>query len=402
MLILSISFASFGESKIIFNREWTIFSEESKEVEFFANFGVNNSDQKIISIESSHNFEFKTDENGTITGKMKFVPKTNITKINATIIARIKYDPKIENEQIGVWKTQAIQSTELTEPDEQIRKEAHRMVDQSSAVKTATNMANFLHKTIDYDPSFWGKNIRATQVYQIKKGVCVEYTHLLLSMLRSLGLESRYVGGFAKGSGYQPHAWAQANIPDQGWLNIDPTFGEVGILDNTHYILAYSTDQSGIYDYIISKGDYARLESQDKIELVQEIESNEQENQGQIVKIEFNNQSLEVIVSITNMKKEMLFAKYQFSSYQKTQEEAIALEVGETKVFKHRINAEKLSDGFEYKIPVQIKINDLQINQEYTYSKIAKNNEAQYNVPEFSACLPSAIILLMAFFRTNQ
>jgi transglutaminase-like putative cysteine protease len=57
------------------------------------------------------------------------------------------------------------------------------------------------------------------------KGVCQDFTHLMIAVLRSCGVPARYVSGYIHrpGKESQSHAWCEAWLPDQGWIGIDPT-----------------------------------------------------------------------------------------------------------------------------------------------------------------------------------
>jgi transglutaminase-like putative cysteine protease len=67
-------------------------------------------------------------------------------------------------------------------------------------------------------------------------GVCQDFVHLFLAMLRSQGLAARYVSGYfyaedsAQGHAptteeieVQTHAWVEVAVPGFGWWGIDPT-----------------------------------------------------------------------------------------------------------------------------------------------------------------------------------
>ena len=57
------------------------------------------------------------------------------------------------------------------------------------------------------------------------KGVCQDFTHLMLAILRSFGVPARYVSGYIHRANKesQTHAWCEVWLPDLGWLGIDPT-----------------------------------------------------------------------------------------------------------------------------------------------------------------------------------
>jgi transglutaminase-like putative cysteine protease len=67
------------------------------------------------------------------------------------------------------------------------------------------------------------------EVLEHRSGVCQDFAHVMLEMLRCLQIPSRYVSGYIcpnkdgmRGEG-ATHAWVEAWIPGYGWTGIDPT-----------------------------------------------------------------------------------------------------------------------------------------------------------------------------------
>ena len=67
------------------------------------------------------------------------------------------------------------------------------------------------------------------EIWKIKSGVCQDFAHILLVLLRSVKIPARYVSGYIcpnkngmRGEG-ATHAWVEAYIPFYGWLGLDPT-----------------------------------------------------------------------------------------------------------------------------------------------------------------------------------
>ncbi len=88
-----------------------------------------------------------------------------------------------------------------------------------------------------------------------RAGVCQDFTHLMLSGLRSLGLPSRYVsgylrtrpppGGAARRGADQSHAWVGAWLGARhGWVDLDPTNNIV--VRDEHVVLAWGRDYGDI------------------------------------------------------------------------------------------------------------------------------------------------------------
>lgn len=93
------------------------------------------------------------------------------------------------------------------------------------------------------------------QVLERREGVCQDFTHLMLSGLRGLGLPARYVSGYirthpppgqARRRGAdQSHAWVGGWLgPAHGWVGLDPTNGV--LVAEEHVILAVGRDFSDI------------------------------------------------------------------------------------------------------------------------------------------------------------
>ncbi len=68
-----------------------------------------------------------------------------------------------------------------------------------------------------------------TEILEHRRGVCQDFTHLLLGLARALNIPARYVSGYIhpdkqRFRGYaQTHAWIEIYIPSVGWVGIDPT-----------------------------------------------------------------------------------------------------------------------------------------------------------------------------------
>ena len=64
-----------------------------------------------------------------------------------------------------------------------------------------------------------------------RKGVCQDFAHTMITLLRHVGIPARYVSGYLyRGSGDHDrstpdatHAWVDALLPGLGWVGFDPT-----------------------------------------------------------------------------------------------------------------------------------------------------------------------------------
>jgi transglutaminase-like putative cysteine protease len=90
--------------------------------------------------------------------------------------------------------------------------------------------ANWVHSELEYVPGTTGVHSSGLDAHREGKGVCQDFAHLTLILLRSMGIPARYVSGYLHPNRKatigdtidgQSHAWVQAWTG--GWWNYDPT-----------------------------------------------------------------------------------------------------------------------------------------------------------------------------------
>ncbi len=85
-------------------------------------------------------------------------------------------------------------------------------------------VAGFIHGRFEYARDVTLASSPIDDVLRQGKGVCQDFTHLMLALLRSFGVPARYVSGYLhREAESQSHAWCEAWVPDLGWLGVDPT-----------------------------------------------------------------------------------------------------------------------------------------------------------------------------------
>ena len=106
----------------------------------------------------------------------------------------------------------------------------------------------------EYDTAATTVDTSVAQVMAQHKGVCQDFTHLMLSCLRSLGLAARYVSGYleTKPPPGKPklvgadasHAWVSVYIPEAGWVDLDPTNNMIP--GENHVTIAWGRDYGDV------------------------------------------------------------------------------------------------------------------------------------------------------------
>jgi len=114
-----------------------------------------------------------------------------------------------------------------------------------------------------YEPGSTRIGIPIHELVAGGRGVCQDFAHLCIGMLRAVGIPARYVSGYlfaaddASGSApregerasadaveVQTHAWVEAAVPGQGWQPVDPTNDRV--VGERHVVIGVGRDYDDV------------------------------------------------------------------------------------------------------------------------------------------------------------
>ena len=95
-------------------------------------------------------------------------------------------------------------------------------------VEALDDLSRRIHREFEYAPKSTSIDMPLAEVLKNRRGVCQDFSHIMIGALRSLRLSARYVSGYLRsGANYQgaeaSHAWVAAYVPSAGWLHFDPT-----------------------------------------------------------------------------------------------------------------------------------------------------------------------------------
>jgi transglutaminase-like putative cysteine protease len=103
---------------------------------------------------------------------------------------------------------------------------------QADPLATAWALMNAVNGGFEYAPNSTRVDSPIDDALAARRGVCQDFTHVMLAALRRLGLPCRYVSGYiaprvlADGpadSAIATHAWLEVLLPELGWVGFDPT-----------------------------------------------------------------------------------------------------------------------------------------------------------------------------------
>lgn len=110
-----------------------------------------------------------------------------------------------------------------------------------------------IFRSFSYEPGTTTNDTPLAQVWKEKRGVCQDFAHIMLSVLRTGGIPCRYVcgyiethppveGGEALVGSVATHAWVEALLPGGAWIALDPT--NHCYCGEQHITVAYGRDYS--------------------------------------------------------------------------------------------------------------------------------------------------------------
>ena len=142
------------------------------------------------------------------------------------------------------------------QPDEAIARYARDQLRPGMTVFEAVQAINTaLFRDMQFDAEATDVDTAASTAFAHRRGVCQDFTHIMITALRSLGIPAGYVSGLlrtkppegvARLEGADAmHAWVMAWCgEDAGWIELDPTNGIV--VANEHILVAMGRDYSDV------------------------------------------------------------------------------------------------------------------------------------------------------------
>ncbi|MDA0702794.1 MAG: transglutaminase family protein [Proteobacteria bacterium] len=128
-------------------------------------------------------------------------------------------------------------TTGLTRADDGLRAfaERHRAALDDDRVAGLHALMRGVAGALRYDEDASHAHATAAEALAEGAGDYPDHAHVFIAACRHLGLAARYVGGYlASGGGahrVRGHGWAEAAVPDLGWVGFDPANGRAATED---------------------------------------------------------------------------------------------------------------------------------------------------------------------------
>lgn len=88
-----------------------------------------------------------------------------------------------------------------------------------------------VYHAFEYDPDSTHVHSPIDDALRARRGVCQDLAHIMIALVRQLGIPCRYVSGYLfyqrdhhdRSTPDASHAWLEAYLPSLGWIGFDPT-----------------------------------------------------------------------------------------------------------------------------------------------------------------------------------
>ena len=127
------------------------------------------------------------------------------------------------------WELNPIQDTFVSAGRDDARTDVFALADYYT---------EYLYQNMKYTPGATNVNTTAEEAAALGCGVCQDYAHIMLSLLRMHHVPCRYVVGLMTGEGAS-HAWVEAAC-DGLWYGFDPTNGRR--VDDSYLYISFGRD----------------------------------------------------------------------------------------------------------------------------------------------------------------
>lgn len=109
-----------------------------------------------------------------------------------------------------------------------------------------------LHELLTYAPQSTRVDSPIDDALLQRQGVCQDYAHIMIALVRELGIPCRYVSGYLFNrvgehghvGADATHAWVEALLPSLGWVGFDPTNNT--LVGDRHILVAIGRDYADV------------------------------------------------------------------------------------------------------------------------------------------------------------
>jgi transglutaminase-like putative cysteine protease len=188
-------------------------------------------------------------------------PHTELTVVGSSLVETAERTPTLDD--TVAWDAidapgltyrffEYLTDTTMTESDDAIRQVARELRETSGPAAALSRLGEWLREHVEYETGTTSVSTTAVEVLRAGRGVCQDYAHLGIAVLRAARIPARYASGYLYPDELggeigevhqgQSHAWLEAWVGD--WHPLDPTSGSP--VAERHVLVARGRDYSDV------------------------------------------------------------------------------------------------------------------------------------------------------------
>lgn len=385
----------------------SFFPQTYENVQYLNQFNTTNPNYQILNHSSNIQIKYSYDSTSL---KEKNQINENF------IIESLQYTPQIKTKQSYPIKYVSnenkiyLEYKDLIDINDDIKIQASNLAQgEDDAYIIASKVAKWIIEDINYNlkTALENPNQKSTDVFKSKLGVCKEISNLYVSMMRSLGIPTRLVTGYAYtesdelvdflDSNWGGHAWTEVLIGDI-WVPFDLTYNQYGYTDATHIIFDKSAYlKTGLVGINGSGRDFNivenSLKTKSKFEVIESRDKISNDNKYQISvggpnEVGFDSYGY-INVEVENTKDYyqniyLIISKPKEVELLDNEKKMIILKPNEKKEIKFRYKIPQLDSGYYYTFPFNIQNDEINIQYNVSvkeeYLKLQKDDLPEENI----------------------
>ena len=193
---------------------------------------------RVETIPATRSFRYIDYWGTAVTAFDLHAPHTELEVTASSVVETDKPEPPTDKVSWDELRSEAVVDkfdevlgpTHYTPRSRRLSRVGERIAKYNDPHDAVMAAAEWVNSELAYVPGTTGVHSSALDALREGKGVCQDFAHLTLAMLRSIGIPSRYVSGYLHPNRKAPigqtvdgqsHAWIQAWTG--GWWNFDPT-----------------------------------------------------------------------------------------------------------------------------------------------------------------------------------
>ncbi|WP_167100219.1 transglutaminase family protein [Mycobacterium sp. DL592] len=193
---------------------------------------------RVETVPATRNYRYVDYWGTAVTAFDLHAPHTELEVTSSSVVETDKAEPlgksvsweELASPAVRDRFDEVLTPTQYTPASRRLERVGRRIIKENDPNDAVIAAARWAHSELQYVPGTTGVHSSGLDALREGKGVCQDFAHLTLILLRGMGIPARYVSGYLHPNRKavigdtvdgQSHAWIQAWTG--GWWNYDPT-----------------------------------------------------------------------------------------------------------------------------------------------------------------------------------